>query len=76
MVLELRDKLDLIPGVPATQAAPAGEVLSSLDRDVLSALLNLGCSRASAEAAVRKAKAGGTPEEFEPLFRRALELVR
>ena len=76
MVLELRDKLDLIPGVPAAQAATAGDVLSALDRDVLSALLNLGCSRPSAEAAVLKAKAGGTPEEFEPLFRRALELVR
>ena len=28
------------------------------------------------EAAVRKAKATGTYPEFEPLFRRALELVR
>jgi Holliday junction DNA helicase RuvA len=76
MVLELRDKLDLIPGVPAAHVAPAGEVFSPLHRDVLSALLNLGCTRPAAEAAVRKAKAGGTPEEFEPLFRRALELVR
>jgi Holliday junction DNA helicase RuvA len=76
IVLELRDKLDLIPGVPPAQVAPAGEVFSALDRDVLSALLNLGCTRPAAEAAVRKAKAGGTPEEFEPLFRRALELVR
>jgi hypothetical protein len=29
-----------------------------------------------AEAAIRKAKAAGAPEEFEPLFRRSLELVR
>jgi len=47
---------------------------------VLSALLNLGCARAAAEAAVRKAKAAGgasaAPADFEPLFRRALELVR
>jgi Holliday junction DNA helicase RuvA len=47
---------------------------------VLSALLNLGCGRPQAEAAVRKAKASGGatagPAEFEPLFRRALELVR
>ena len=45
-------------------------------RDVLSALLNLGCGRPQAEAAVRKAKAAGGPAGFEPLFRRALELVR
>jgi Holliday junction DNA helicase RuvA len=43
---------------------------------VLSALLNLGCARPQAEAAVRKAKTGGAALEFEPLFRRALELVR
>ena len=42
----------------------------------LSALLNLGCGRPQAEGAVRKAKATGAPTEFEPLFRRALELVR
>jgi len=31
---------------------------------------------APAEAAVRKAKSAGAPADFEPLFRRALELVR
>ena len=46
------------------------------DQDVLSALLNLGCARPAAEVAVRKAKAAGSGSEFEPLFRRALELVR
>ncbi len=74
MVLELRDKLPApAGGEPET---PAAEALSAVDQDVLSALLNLGCARPQAEAAVRKAKAGGTPAEFEPLFRRALELVR
>src|SRR5712671_2474941 len=58
------------PGVPAAEA------LSPIDQDVLSALLNLGCARPQAEAAVRKAKAAGLALEFEPLFRRALELVR
>jgi holliday junction DNA helicase RuvA len=43
---------------------------------VLSALLNLGCSRPAAEAAVRKARTSGAPDEFEPLFRKALESVR
>ncbi|MEO8597813.1 MAG: Holliday junction branch migration protein RuvA [Candidatus Solibacter sp.] len=75
MVLELRDKL------PATGADEPGmpqvEAFSPVDQDVLSALLNLGCGRPQAEAAVRKAKAGGGGMlEFEPLFRKALELVR
>jgi holliday junction DNA helicase RuvA len=74
MVLELRDKLPAPDG--AESGAPVAEALSPIDQDVLSALLNLGCLRPQAEAAVRKAKAGDTSTEFEPLFRRALELVR
>jgi holliday junction DNA helicase RuvA len=74
MVLELRDRLTPI-GLEA-QAAPADHAMSSVDQDVLSALLNLGCARPAAETAVRKAKAAGAGPEFEPLFRRALELVR
>jgi len=76
LVLELRDKLPAASGTEPDQAKPADE-LSPVDQDVLSALLNLGCARPQAEAAVRKAKAGGGGMmEFEPLFRRALELVR
>lgn len=74
MVLELRDKLPAVTGEePVT---PAAEAFAPVEQDVLSALLNLGCARPQAEAAVRKAKTGGAPAEFEPLFRRALELVR
>jgi Holliday junction DNA helicase RuvA len=69
IILELREKL------PAVPAEAAGEVPSTLDPDVLSALINLGCARAAAEAAVRKAKLEGAAG-FEPLFRRALELLR
>jgi Holliday junction DNA helicase RuvA len=76
IVLELRDKLDLAGVAGAAQPVERPGALSPLDQDVLSALLNLGCQRAAAEEAVRKAKAGGAPSEFEPLFRRALELVR
>ncbi len=72
LVLELRDKLP----APAAGEGPAPPSLSALDEDVLSALLNLGCARPAAEAAVRKARANGAPEEFEPLFRKALELAR
>jgi Holliday junction DNA helicase RuvA len=78
MVLELRDKL---PATTGEEPSPAtAEALSPVDQDVLSALLNLGCPRPQAEAAVRKAKVGaataGANADFEPLFRRALELVR
>jgi len=78
MVLELRDKLPAAPGAEP-ESTPAS-TLSALDQDVLSALLNLGCARPQAEAAVRKARAaasaGSAPADFETLFRRALELVR
>jgi Holliday junction DNA helicase RuvA len=74
IVLELRDKLPVPSG--EEQGAARAPSLSRLDEDVFSALLNLGCSRPAAEAAVRKARAGGVPEEFEPLFRKALELAR
>jgi holliday junction DNA helicase RuvA len=75
MVLELRDKLDVLGPVPAVAAAPASS-FTALEQDVVSALVNLGCARPAAEASVRKAKAAGVPVEFEPLFRKALELVR
>jgi Holliday junction DNA helicase RuvA len=73
MILELRDKLPAPAGEASTPAQPS---LSALDEDILSALFNLGCTRPAAEAAVRKARAAGAPDSFEPLFRKALELVR
>ncbi|HLK46675.1 MAG TPA: Holliday junction branch migration protein RuvA [Bryobacteraceae bacterium] len=72
MVLELRDKLPVASG----EQPAAAVTLSAIEQDVLSALLNLGCARPQAETAVRKAKSAGAELEFEPLFRRALELVR
>ena len=73
MVLELRDKLLPAASEGAVVSAPS---LSSIEEDVMSALLNLGCARPAAEAAVRKARAAGVAAEFEPLFRSSLELVR
>jgi Holliday junction DNA helicase RuvA len=69
--LELRDKLEGVSSVHVLKPAA-----SPLDEDIISALLNLGCARSAAEAAVEKAKHAGVPHEFEPLFRKALELVR
>jgi len=75
MVLELKDKLVAPPAADGT--APDQPVMSEVDRDALSALLNLGCARPAAEAAVRKARtAAGPTEGFDALFRRALEFVR
>jgi Holliday junction DNA helicase RuvA len=74
IVLELRDKLEGIAGTPVTPA-PKAVVLTDLEMDVLSALMNLGCQRNAAETAIRKASASGS-NDFEALFRRALELVR
>ncbi|MCS7315839.1 MAG: Holliday junction branch migration protein RuvA, partial [Bryobacteraceae bacterium] len=74
IVLELREKLPPAPGATC-EAAPAA-ALSPVEQDVVSALINLGCTAAAAETAVRKARASGTAEEFEPLFRHALELLR
>src|SRR5271169_5182411 len=79
MVLELKDKLEGLGGVSVSTAGVsvrAEPSLSQLEQDVLSALLNLGCQRAAAEAAVRKAKAAEPASGFEPMFRKALELVR
>jgi Holliday junction DNA helicase RuvA len=78
MVLELKDKLEGLGGgsAPASVSVKSEPALTGIEQDVLSALLNLGCNRASAEAAVRKAKAAQPASAFEPMFRKALELVR
>jgi Holliday junction DNA helicase RuvA len=77
IVLELKDKLMSVDaaGKP-TPAMETGPAYSMLERDVLSALQNLGCSRPAAEEALRKVQEKGTPAEFEPLFRAALAAVR
>lgn len=76
MVVELRDKMEGLAAGEPLAAKAASAALSEVEQDVLSALLNLGCTRAVAEKAVRKAKEAGAPEEFEPLFRRAMEHLR
>lgn len=78
LVVELRDKLEALSGgKPAAAAmANAAPALTAVDEDVLSALVNLGCARPAAEAAVRKARAAGAGDQFEPLFRKAMEFVR
>ena len=73
MVLELREKL--IPAGEGEGGAGLPSGMSPIERDVISALLNLGCSRPAAEKAVRNALNESDSGGFEPLFRRSLELM-
>jgi Holliday junction DNA helicase RuvA len=75
MVLELRDKLDALPGT-AKSATPTKGAFSDTEEDVISALSNFGATRAAAEAALAKARSAAESNEFDALFRRALKLVR
>jgi holliday junction DNA helicase RuvA len=77
IVLELKDKLTALEiSGKTTPPAPSGESFTPLEQDVLSALQNLGCSRAAAEQAVRKVNERGAPDGFEPFFRAAMSLIR
>ncbi|MGH9513463.1 MAG: Holliday junction branch migration protein RuvA [Terriglobales bacterium] len=66
MVLELRDKM---PEQGAGGASPV-QTLSAVEEDVLSALMNLGYQRATAEKALASVAKDGGP--FEKIFREAL----
>jgi Holliday junction DNA helicase RuvA len=76
MVLELRDKLDLLPGIARAAAASAKSAFNTTEEDVISALANFGVSRATAETAVTRAQSATEGNDFDGLFRRALKLVR
>jgi len=68
MVLELRDKLPEAAG-PSALAAP---VMSTMEEDVLSALLNLGYQRPAAEKALGSVRKNGNGGSFDAMFREAL----
>ena len=71
MVLELRDKLPA-ERVGEVAAAPA---MSAVEEDVLSALMNLGYQRATAEKAVLAVTKNGKGGPFEAMFREALAVL-
>jgi Holliday junction DNA helicase RuvA len=68
MVLELRDKL---PPEKAGEVATM-PTLSAVEEDVLSALMNLGYQRASAEKALSAITKNG---QFDAMFRQALTVL-
>ncbi len=74
LILELRDKLDLLAAAAPRSSEKPKSAFSAIEEDVISALLNFGSARPAAEAAVVKAR--GEDDTFEPLFRKALKLVR
>jgi Holliday junction DNA helicase RuvA len=76
IVLELRDKMEGLGAPAGAVKGPAEPVLSPDEQDVVSALANLGCQRAQAETAARKAVSELGAAGFEALFRRALEILR
>jgi len=66
MVLELRDKLEHFG------ATPAAPPVSPIEEDVISALMNLGYQRGTAERALAVAARKGAQPDFDVLFRDAL----
>lgn len=72
IVVELRDKLDGYAVEPATLAAAT---LTSAAEDVLSALVNLGYSRAIAEKAVAKAVTKHPGGSFDDLFKLCMTTI-
>jgi Holliday junction DNA helicase RuvA len=68
MVLELRDKLPQ----PETGAVTTVSMVSPMEEDVLSALVNLGYQRAAAEKALAALKQNVASGSFDEMFRGAL----
>jgi len=73
MVLELRDKLPPVSGI----ATPIVSTMSTMEEDVLSALVNLGYQRPAAEKALQNVIKNGIDKNdktgsFDAMFREAL----
>jgi len=69
LIVELKDKM---PTAPASEEAPAGGPHKD---DVVSALANLGYSRAEAERSVERALREDDRGGFEDLLRRSLQIL-
>jgi Holliday junction DNA helicase RuvA len=74
MVVELRDKLDVLALGSAAAPAPAAGVLPRAERfqDAVAALVRLGYSAPQAQDAIRNVAEGGETLTLEDLVRRAL----
>jgi len=73
LILELKDKVvELFPEVEVGQSVGP----SALQADVVSALVNLGYPRHTAERAVAKGLEGDSTESFEQLLRQSLRTIQ
>ncbi len=74
MVVELRDKLDVLALSSAAALSPAAGVLPRAERfqDAVAALVRLGYSASQAQDAIRNVAEGGETLTLEDLVRRAL----
>src|SRR5258708_39275630 len=76
MVLELRDKLGPLSSPQAGASGAPKAAFSSIAEDVISALMNFGATRPSAEAAAKKAHSENEDTDLDALFRGAMKLAR
>jgi Holliday junction DNA helicase RuvA len=74
LVLEMKDKV--LEWFPQLEEAQAGSVSGSLQGDVISALVNLGYPKHTAERAVARARQEVEGDSFEALLRESLRKVR
>ena len=74
LIVELRDKLELVVTAPPSTPAPSSLVLPKSERfdDAVAALVRLGYSQAQAQETIRKVAATETDPTLETLVRQAL----
>ena len=74
LVLEMKDKV--LDWFPELEDSPVSSGSGSVQADVVSALVNLGYARNTAERAVAKAREDGSIDTFETLLKGSLRKVR
>lgn len=74
LVLEMKDKV--LDWFPELEDSPDSSGSGSVQADVVSALVNLGYARNTAERAVAKAREDGSIDTFETLLKGSLRKVR
>ena len=74
LVLEMKDKV--LDSFPELEDSPDSSGSGSVQADVVSALVNLGYARNTAERAVAKAREDGSIDTFETLLKGSLRKVR
>lgn len=74
LVLEMKDKV--LDWFPELEDSPVSSGSGSVQADVVSALVNLGYAKNTAERAVAKAREDGSIDTFEKLLKGSLRKVR